>query len=98
MNATVQQPCAELKDAIDYYWYHETPALQQSVYNIPFLHQELVTIAPLEHDLIDDITLHIMPVALPLFAGKAFEKRFTVERTKVYESGAIETVMTMRSN
>ncbi|MBC9932249.1 AraC family transcriptional regulator [Chitinophaga qingshengii] len=42
MKATVQQPCAELKDAIDYYWYHETPKLQQSVYNIPFLHQELV--------------------------------------------------------
>ncbi|MBC9911979.1 helix-turn-helix domain-containing protein [Chitinophaga varians] len=41
-NATVLKPCAELKEAIDYYWYHETPDLQQSAFNIPFLHQELV--------------------------------------------------------
>ncbi|MBC9932251.1 dihydrofolate reductase family protein [Chitinophaga qingshengii] len=53
----------------------------------------------LEHDLIDHITLHIMPVALgkgrPLFADKAFEKQFTVEGTKMYQSGAIETMMTI---
>lgn len=56
----------------------------------------------LAHDLIDEITLHIMPVALgkgrPLFSGKAFEKRFKVERTKVYASGAIESVMHMASD
>ncbi|RBL88891.1 helix-turn-helix domain-containing protein [Chitinophaga flava] len=42
MNATVQIPTAELREAIDYYWYHETDQLQQTSYNIPFLHQELV--------------------------------------------------------
>ncbi|WP_343743828.1 hypothetical protein [Chitinophaga sp.] len=40
-----------------------------------------------------------MPVALgkgrPLFSGIAFEKQFTVARTKVYASGVIEAVMSM---
>ncbi|SEW54038.1 AraC family transcriptional regulator [Chitinophaga arvensicola] len=42
MNAIVYLPKNELREAIDYFWYHDANTVQLSSYNIPFLHQELI--------------------------------------------------------
>lgn len=42
MNAHIYIPQNELREAIDYIWYHEAPAVKLKAYNIPFLHQELI--------------------------------------------------------
>ncbi|MET3880321.1 helix-turn-helix domain-containing protein [Chitinophaga sp. OAE865] len=42
MDAVIHIPQNELRDAIDYCWYHESGNMQLSTYNIPFLHQELI--------------------------------------------------------
>ena len=42
MNAHIYIPQNELREAIDYIWYHEAPDVKLKAYNIPFLHQELI--------------------------------------------------------
>jgi AraC-like DNA-binding protein len=42
MNAHIYIPQNELREAINYIWYHEAPAVKLKAYNIPFLHQELI--------------------------------------------------------
>jgi len=42
MDAILHIPQNELRDAIDYCWYHDTATVQFSSYSIPFLHQELI--------------------------------------------------------
>lgn len=41
-NAIIQYPHPGLREAIDYYWFHEVPHSALRAYNIPFLHQELI--------------------------------------------------------
>jgi AraC-like DNA-binding protein len=42
MNAIIHTPQNELREAIDYIWYHEAAQVKISSYSIPFLHQELI--------------------------------------------------------
>jgi AraC-like DNA-binding protein len=42
MNGHIYIPKNELREAIDYIWYHEASAVNLKAYNIPFLHQELI--------------------------------------------------------
>lgn len=42
MNAHIYIPKNDLREAIDYIWYHEAAIVQLKAYNIPFLHQELI--------------------------------------------------------
>jgi AraC-like DNA-binding protein len=42
MQAFLKYPRAELREAIEYYWFHEMPTASIKTYNIPFLNQELI--------------------------------------------------------
>lgn len=42
MDAHLYIPKNELREAVDYIWYHEATAVKLQAYNIPFLHQELI--------------------------------------------------------
>lgn len=42
MDAHIYIPKNELREAIDYIWYHEAARVKLQAYNIPFLHQELI--------------------------------------------------------
>jgi hypothetical protein len=42
MDAHIYIPKNELREAIDYIWYHEADAVALKAYNIPFLHREII--------------------------------------------------------
>lgn len=42
MDAVIHIPKNELREAIDFCWYHESDTMQYASYSIPFLHQELI--------------------------------------------------------
>lgn len=53
-----------------------------------------INAAMLQHDLIDEMIIHVFPVILgegrPLFSGIAMEKTFKLGEVKTYSSGATE--------
>jgi hypothetical protein len=42
MNAHIYIPDNELKEVVDYMWFHEEEAINASVITLPFMHQELI--------------------------------------------------------